>query len=453
MLSMQPSGAVTGHRGRPGRIGFVDRALETLDRSGLRHLQLEKLRAHLPEIAARNPFYRRKWREAGVEAAAIRTFEDFRRLPFTTKQELVSDQQAHPPFGTNLTYPLERYTRLHLTSGTTGRPLRWLDTPESWEWWIRCWTFVYRAAGVGPRDRIFFAFSFGPFIGFWSAFEAGLRLGALCLPGGGQDSVLRLRTMIDHEATVLVCTPSYALHLAQVAHDHGIDTAATSIRLTIHAGEPGASIPSTKRRIEEAWGARCFDHHGLTEVGPVGFECQAQAGSLRINETEFIGEVVNPQSGEPVEEGQGELVLTNLGRWGSPVFRYRTGDLVRVVSRPCACGRNFMRLEGGILGRVDDMLVIRGVNVFPSVIEDIVRRYPEVDEYRIEVYQQAEMRQIRVLLEIDDARHGPETRAGTAAAVAEGIRASFGLRVETRVVPAGTLPRFEHKAKRVVRTA
>jgi phenylacetate-CoA ligase len=448
---MTPSSA-TSTQGLPAQTPFFDRALETLDRRGLEHLQLEKVRAHLPEVAARNVFYRRKWQEAGIDAATIRTLDDFRRLPFTAKQELVADQQTHPPFGTNLTYPLKRYTRFHLTSGTTGRPLRWLDTPESWEWWIRCWLYVYRAAGVGPQDRIFFAFSFGPFIGFWSAFDAGIRLGALCLPGGGQDSILRLRTLIDNEATVLVCTPSYALHLAQVAREHGIDTAATPIRLTIHAGEPGACIPSTKRRIEEAWGARCFDHHGLTEVGPVGFECLAQPGVLRVNEAEFISEVVDPRTGEPAEDGQGELVLTNLGRWGSPVFRYRTGDLVRVGPGGCACGRRFARLEGGILGRVDDMLIIRGVNVFPSVVDNIVRRHPEVDEYRIEVYQQAEMPQIRVLLEIDQAARGREASDRTVAAIAEGIRTSVGLRVETRAVPAGTLPRFEHKARRVVRT-
>lgn len=317
---------------------------------------------------------------------------------------------------------------------------------------MRCWAFVYRAAGVGPEDRVFFAFSFGPFIGFWSAFDAATRLGALSLPGGGQDSILRLRTLVEAGATVLVSTPSYALRLAQVAREQGIDLAASPVRVTIHAGEPGASVPGTKRRIEELWGARCFDHCGMTEVGAVGFECVAQPGGLHLNESEFIVEVIDPQTGEPLQEGQGELVLTNLGRLGSPVFRYRTGDLVRLNLTPCACGRTFARLDGGILGRADDMLVVRGVNVFPSVIEDIVRRHPVVDEFRIEVYRQDEMDQIRVLLEIDEAAHGREARDRTADAVAEGIRASFGLRVETRCVPAGTLPRFELKARRVVRT-
>ncbi|MGH8629814.1 MAG: phenylacetate--CoA ligase family protein, partial [Burkholderiales bacterium] len=268
-------------RAAPAEIPYFERELETLDRQALGRLQMEKLRALLAHVGAHNTFYRRKWHAAGPRnLLAIRSLDEFRRLPFTTKQELVEDQQAHPPFGTILTYPIERYTRFHMTSGTTGRPLRWLDTPESWDWWLRCWTFVYRAAGVGPDDRIFFPFSFGPFIGFWAGFDAATRLGALSLPGGGQDSVLRLKTITEAEATVMVCTPSYALRLAQVAQEQGIDPKATPVRVTIHAGEPGASIPATKRRIEELWGARCFDHSGMTEAGAVGFECAAQPGGL-----------------------------------------------------------------------------------------------------------------------------------------------------------------------------
>ncbi len=433
-------------------VPFFEREMETLDRPGLHRLQIDRLRALLGEVTASNGFYKRKWKEAGVgDIRRIHSLDEFRRLAFTTQQELIQDQHAHAPFGTDLTYPIERYRRFHMTSGTTGWPLRWLDTAESWEWWIRCWTFVFRAAGVGPEDRIFFAFSFGPFIGFWAGFDAATRLGALSLPGGGQDSVLRLRTIIETEATVLVCTPSYALRLAQVAREQGVDPAATPIRVTIHAGEPGANIPGTKRRIEEFWGARCFDHYGLTEVGAVGFECVAQPGGLHLNESEFIVEVVDPETGESVQEGQGELVLTNLGRVGSPVFRYRTGDLVRLNPAPCTCGRTFARLEGGILGRVDDMLIVRGVNIFPSVIEDIVRRRPVVDEFRIEVYKLAEMDEIRVLLEINEALHGSEVRERTLEAVAQDCRTSFGLRMETKAVPAGTLPRFELKAKRLVR--
>ena len=436
----------------PAEVPFFQREVETLAREALRALQLERLRRLLAEVAAANPFYRRKWQAAGVgDAAGLRALADLQRFPFTTKQELLADQDAHPPFGTVLTYPLERYTRFHMTSGTTGRPLRWLDTPESWEWWCRCWGYVYRAAGIGPADRIFFPFSFGPFIGFWAGFDAAVRLGALAIPGGGQDSALRLRTMREVGATALVCTPSYALRLAQVAREQGWDPATLPVRVTIHAGEPGASIPATKARIAQAWGARCVDHYGMTEVGAVGFECDAPGGGLHVNEAEFVAEVLDPRTGAVAEEGEGELVLTNLGRVGSPVIRYRTGDRVRLVPAPCACGRTFARLDGGVLGRVDDMLVIRGINVFPSAIEAVVRRHTEVDEFRIEVYRHHEMDQLRVLLEIDERRHGPDVRDQLVGAVADGLRQALGLRVETRAVPAGSLPRFELKAKRVVR--
>ncbi len=439
-------------RAVPAEVPFFDRALEALDRQALQRLQMERLRPLLAEVAANNTFYRRKWQTAGVGAPPVlRTPDALARLPFTTKQELVDDQQDHPPFGTDLTYPLERYTRFHMTSGTTGRPLRWLDTVESWDWWIRCWTFVYRAAGVGAQDRIFFAFSFGPFIGFWAGFDAAARLGALCLPGGGQDSVLRLKTIVEAEATVLVCTPSYALRLAQVAREQGLDPATMPIRVTIHAGEPGANIPGTKRRLEDVWGARCYDHCGLTEVGAVGFECVAQPGGLHVNESEFIAEVIDPATDEPAPHGEGELILTNLGRNGSPVIRYRTGDLVRLNTAPCACGRTFARLDGGIVGRADDMVIVRGVNVFPSVVEDIVRRHAEIDEFRIEVFRHNEMAEIKLLLEVNEAAHGQAVRDRVVEIVAEDVRRTVGLRIQTEAVPAGTLPRFELKARRLIR--
>jgi phenylacetate-CoA ligase len=405
----------------------------------------------LNEVGRRNPFYRRRWEEHGLELPPrVGELEDLRRLPLTTKRDLVEDQIAHPPFGTVLTYPLERYVRFHQTSGTTGAPIRWLDTPESWEWWIRCWTYVLRAAGVGAADRVLFAFSFGPFVGFWSGFEAAWRLGALAIPGGGQDSVLRLRTLVDSRATVLVCTPSYALHLAGVAREQGLDPAATSIRTTIHAGEPGASVPGTRRRIEEAWGATCFDHYGLTEVGALSFQCRERPDALHVNDAEFVVEVLDPRTGEAAWEGEGELVVTNLGRPCSPVIRYRTGDLVRLVRDRCECGRTFGRLEGGVRGRVDDMLVVRGMNVFPSAIEDVVRRHPLVEEFRIEVFKRGEMDQVRLLLEPVEGL-GDEAAARQAAEVAEDLRRHLGIRVETAAVPPGTLPRFELKAKRLVR--
>src|SRR5262245_30600468 len=392
-------------------------------------------------LVGANPFWTAKWRAAGLTAADdVRGWDDFARLPLTAKPELVADQAEHALFGTNLTYPMERYVRVHQTSGTTGAPLRWLDTQASWDWWARCWGFVLAGAGVRPGDRVFVPFSFGLFVGFWAGFEGARALGALAIPGGGQDSPSRLAAMDALGATVLLCTPSYALHLLQVARERGADPAKLPVRVTVHAGEPGAGIPAVRARIEAGWGARAFDHAGMTEMGAYGYECEAQAG-LHVNESEFIAEVLDPATGAPADEG--ELVLTNLGRLGSPLVRYRTGDRVRRAAGPCACGRTFVRLEGGILGRLDDMLIVRGVNVFPAAIEAIVRRFP-VEEFQIEVFRDGELDEIRILVEVDGGSDG-------ARRVQEALRAGVGIRFEVAPVPAGTLPRFELKARRVVR--
>ena len=420
---------------------MYDRALETLDAERLRAHQCRRLRALIGETLAANPFWTAKWRAAGLASAGdLRDLDDLPRLPLTTKRELVDDQAAHPPFGTNLTYRLERYVRVHQTSGTSGSPLRWLDTQASWEWWARCWKFVLAGAGVGPGDRAFFPFSFGLFVGFWAGFEGARALGALAIPGGGQDSATRLACMESLGATVLVCTPSYALHLLQVAGERGVEASRLPVRVTVHAGEPGAGIPAVRARIEAGWGGRAYDHAGMTEMGAYGYECAAQAG-LHVNESEFIAEVIDPATGAPAAEG--ELVLTNLGRAGSPLVRYRTGDRVRRAPAPCACGRTFTRLEGGILGRLDDMLIVRGVNVFPSAIEAIVRRFP-VEEFQIEVFRNGELDEVRLLVEVDGGISG-------ARRVQEALRAGIGLRLEVAAVAAGTLPRFELKARRVVR--
>ncbi len=415
--------------------------LETASRSLIATHQWTRLQAGLTRILPHNRFYQEKFSAVGVnQPLTLEQLEDLSHFPFTTKRELVADQEAHPLFGRNLTYPVSNYIRLHQTSGTTGRPLKLLDTQESWDWWADCWATVYRAAGVSRDDIVFLAFGFGPFIGFWSAYEGAKRLGALTVPGGGMDSVQRLRALQEIGATVLVCTPSYALHLAEVAQEHGIDMRESSVRVTIHAGEPGASIPATRERIERAWNARTYDHAGMTEMGAYGFSCSQQQG-IHVNEEEFIAEILNPQTGQPVADGQtGELVLTNLGRWGSPAIRYRTGDLVRHSGYSCSCGRTFLALTGGVLGRVDDMLIVRGVNVYPSALADVLHRFPEVSEYRVIVTQAGPMDEIALQVECPAER---------IAHIQEELHIAFNLRIPVEVVEQGSLPRFELKAKRV----
>ena len=399
-----------------------------------RDLHLRKLRAGLAQVFKTNSFWRSRLTE-------VRSWDDFERLPRTTKGELLADQAAQPPYGTNLTYPLDRYVRLHQTSGSSGdRPLRWLDTAESWDWWVRIWSeHVYPAAGIGAGDRIFFAFSFGPFIGFWSAFGGAERLGALAVSGGAMTSEQRVRTLLDLRATVLMSTPTYALRLASVASGLGIDLQSSDIRVTLHAGEPGASIPATRAAIESAYSAACFDHTGMTELGPTGFSCSQRDGIHAI-ESEFIFEVLDSAGTSATE---GELVATNLGRWGMPLVRYRTGDRVRVSREPCSCGSPFLKFVGGIQGRVDDMFTVRGVNLYPSQVEDIVRGHPEVAEFVIEHRRVREMDEVSLLVEL----------AGdvTTVRLEADLRQALGVRLGCRVVPTGTLPRSELKSKRIVR--
>lgn len=399
--------------------------------------QRARLEAMLREVLPANAFYRRK---LGTSVS----LDDWDALPFTTKAELSEDQAEHPPYGTALTYPLDRYVRLHHTSGTTGKPLRILDTADSWRWWAELWLRVYRAAGVTAEDRVYFAFSFGPFIGFWSAFSGAEALGALCVSGGAQTSAERIASILATRSTVLLCTPTYALRLAEVAREEGIDLARSDLRVAIHAGEPGASIPATRDHIESALGVTAYDHTGATEVGGTGFSCVERDG-VHLIEGEFRVEILDG-SGRARDEGEGELVLTNLGRWGSPVIRYRTGDRVRAVRGRCACGRTLVKLAGGILGRVDDMVTVRGVNVFPSAIEGIVRRFEEVAEFRIEIHEERGMDALRCVIE---PREGAAT--ALAARLAEAIHRHLGIRSDVTLVAAGSLPRSEGKARRLVR--
>ncbi|HUG44151.1 MAG TPA: phenylacetate--CoA ligase family protein, partial [Acidobacteriota bacterium] len=350
--------------------------------------QLARLRELLSELAGANRFYSARLHAAGIDGA-LKSLDDFRRaMPFTLKRELVEDQRLHPPYGTNLTYSLDRYTRLCQTSATSGSPLRWLDTPQGWNWMLQCWLRIFAACGVTARDRIFFAFSFAPFLGFWTAFEAAVQMGCLCIPGGGMGSAARLRMIYENQATVLCCTPTYSLRLAEVAESEGVDLRDFAVSKIIVAGEPGGSIPAVRARIETVWpAARVFDHHGLTEIGPVSFPCSQVRDRLHILESEHLPEAIDPRSGQPAGAGaEGELVLTNLGRPGSPLLRYRTGDLIKVLpSQTCACGSREMALQGGVLARTDDMVIVRGVNVYPSAVEEVVRRERQIVEFRAEV--------------------------------------------------------------------
>ena len=431
-------------------------------RAGIAQIQLGQLRRLLAEIAPANPFQAAKLRAANVTTELRDLAEFSARVPFTTKAELAADQLAQPPFGTNLTFPLARYTRFTQTSGTSGAPLRWLDTPESWDWMVTNWVEIFRVAGVTAADRVYFAFSFGPFLGFWLAFDAAQRLGCLCIPGGGLGSAARLRAILDTRATVLCCTPSYAARLAEVAAAEKINLAESHVRKILVAGEPGGSVPATRERLETMWpGARVWDHHGMTEVGPVTYECPARPGVLHVLEHAYFAEVIDTKTGAATTPGAtGELVLTPLGRDGSPLLRYRTGDLVKAPANPaerCVCGRCELAFDGGILGRTDDMVIVRGVNLYPSAIEAVVRRCAGIGEYQVVISETRAMTELRLRIELAASNAGNASSVENAAS-ADGVSVArnlekrleeaFNLRLPVELVPAGTLPRSEMKAQR-----
>jgi phenylacetate-CoA ligase len=394
------------------------------------------------EVGACEGFYRSKFRQSGVDVAAIASLEDFiARVPPTTKDELLADRLDHPPFGTNFTRPVGEYTRFCQTSGTsTGQPMAWLDTPDSWEAMLACWRKVYEAAGLTKgRDRICFAFSFGPFLGFWTAYEAA-STDYLTLPTGGLSSQARLEIMARYETTVLCCTPTYAMRLGElIDQPGGLPRSALHIKKIIVAGEAGGSVPEVRARLEQLWQARVFDHHGMTEVGPVSYESRHLPRCLTIIEEAYFAEVIDPATGGEVAEGEcGELLLTTLDRTACPLLRYRTGDWVK--KRIEGGG---LLLEGGVLSRVDDMVLVRGVNIYPSAIESVARQFPEIVEFMVQQTKVNAMDEIELLVELEPAAPGDVIKR-----LQTRLRDTFSLRIPVTLASPGSLPRHEFKAKR-----
>jgi phenylacetate-CoA ligase len=388
-------------------------------------------------VLDRNPFQRERAEALGVAGAS-----ELADMPPLTKRELVEDQGRHPPFGTNLTYPLEKYTQLWQTSGTTGRPLRVLDTAEDWAWWRRLFAHTLTVAGVGTDDRVGLAFSFGPHVQFWASQEGLQEVGAMAVLLGGMTSAQRLQTLAEIEATAVWCTPTYALRLLEVAVQERLEAALESVRLVLCTGEPGASLPGVRSRIEEGFGARCIDHAGLTEAGPFGYPCPEGHG-LHVLESEFVCEILDEDLRPAGAGARGELVLTPLGRTGYPVLRYRTGDVVVNTDERCPAGHADRWLPGGIVGRTDDMAIIRGMNVYPSAVEEAVRGVGGSGEYRITFYTEPSgMDEIKLEVELEEG--------GGARRLQETMRQQLGLRVRVVPVTPGVLPRPNGKARRVV---
>jgi phenylacetate-CoA ligase len=313
-------------------------------------VQLEKLNHLLKEVWTGNRFYARKWRQASVAPKRLSALADFASFPLTTRDELLAGQTAAPPLGMNLTCLPADLKRFHRSSGTTRAPLLWADSAESWQWVMQCSQRLWQLAGVGPADRVLFLISFGASSGPWIIYEGACRLGCACFPVGPAEPDEQIRWMKEFKPTVLAGKPGVLEPLALAAKTRSVSARDFSVRRLILCGAHDA----TRRvSLERPWGAQCFDRYGLTEAGSVASECTAHPGGLHLLDDEFIAESIDPDSGQPVPDGQlGELVLTNLGRVARPIIRYRTGDLVRLVRyRECACGRRGAILLGGVTRR------------------------------------------------------------------------------------------------------
>lgn len=428
---------------------------ETMPHEDLQRLQLHKLQQLCERAYNTSPFHRRHFEEAGVKPEQVKTLNDIHRLPFMTREAWMEAQMATPMFGDLLATESTNAIRYHLTSGTSGcTPIRVLDSTKDWDWIAEMWCYGLWAFGIRPIDIVYFAFGYGSFIGFWGAHYGCEKLGAMVIPGGAQPSEVRIKQIIEMGVTTVFSTPTYALNLWQKAREMGIDLAKESkVNKIICSGEPAGSIPAVKRQLEEAWGAKCGDTAGMTELGTImTFECSHQPGGTHIIEDHFIEEVLNPRTDEPVGYGElGERVVTSFGRGFIPVIRYRTKDMVmKVPASTCSCGRTFDIYHGGIRGRWDDMKLIRGTNIYPRAVEAIIREHTIIDEFQIYLWRKNELTdEITIKLEMKPGHeeHWPDLQFRLAKDLAY---AHEGLRFNVDRIEHGTLPRFELKAKRLL---
>jgi phenylacetate-CoA ligase len=430
---------------------FWNPKTETLPREELRGLQLAKLRRTVAWAKARSPHYARSL--AGVDPDRLRTWDDLARLPFLTREEWMASQDAVPPYGELPVVGPEAAVRVHTTSGTSGRtPLRALDSRKDWSWAAEMWCYALWGAGVRPHDVGYVAFGYGSFIGFWGLHGGLEKIGALTVPGGAQTTPNRVRQIVDFGATVVASTPTYALRLAQEAQAMGVDLPSGPVHTLILSGEPAGSIPETKALIQRLWGAKAIDTAGMTEISTiVMFEPGNQPGGCHVIEDHFIEEVVDPTTGRELPYGErGERVCTSFGRSTTPLLRYRTADLVvKIPAARAGNGRTFDLYEGGIIGRVDDMKLVRGTNVYPGAIEAIVRGFPGIVEFQVRLEHLDGRDEVILLVECsptlgDDGWTRMEADLGR-----ELAEAHEGLHFLLRRAATDELPRFELKAKRL----
>jgi phenylacetate-CoA ligase len=427
--------------------------LETMSREALLDYQLGLFRKQMTYVYERAPMYKRKFDQAGVQLGDIKTIDDVQRVPFTVKEELRQSQEKYPPFGDFHCICAEEGVRVFQTTGTTGIPVRSLLSKKDWyvNYYEQFMYFMY-GYGITKTDTIFIPFNYGLYLAWWgihSSFEQG---GVLVIPGGGQSSEDRIRNILEWKPTVVCGTPTYILFLGETAKKMCVDLSKTTVRIVITAGEPGAQVPSTKKLIETTWGAKNYDDIGSTEISNFGFECVAQMGT-HIIESMFLAEVIDPVTGKTLGSGQeGELVLTNLCCESMPLIRWRMGDIVKFDVKKCDCGRTFLRLEGGIIGRADDMFQFGGVNIFPSAIENFVRETKGFsNEYQVIAPKMGSGKHLRIRVEPSSSALSKEEMDQAVKAFKNVFKFRIGVTPDVEVMKIGELPRFEGKAKRVIR--
>ena len=428
---------------------MFDREAETMPRARLDALQAERLRATVARVAATVPFYHERFADAGVDAAAITAPADVARLPFTRKGDL----RDNYPFGL-FAVPRERIVRLHASSGTKGKPTVVGYTAADIALWAACCARALACAGVRPGDVVHNAYGYGLFTGGLGLHYGAEALGATVVPASGGNTPRQLLLLQDFAARALCCTPSYALNIAGALAQAGLDRTALALEVGVFGAEPWTA--ELRRRLETSLGIAALDIYGLSEVmGPgVAMECAEGREGLHIWEDHFLPEVVDPASGEPLPDGRfGELVLTTLTKEAMPVIRYRTGDLTALHAEPCACGRTHRRMAR-LVGRTDDMLIVRGVNVFPSEIERVLLAVPELaPHYRVTVDRRQALDTLEVEVEVTDEQRALlddlDRLATLRGAVNTALDQALGISTDVVLHPPDTLPRSEGKALRV----
>jgi phenylacetate-CoA ligase len=426
--------------------------LETLPQEKLQALQLKKFKRIVAWAYDHSPFYKNFYKKVGLEPGDIKRYEDIHTVPKIEKGMMREVQTRNPfPYGDMLAVPLEQVTVFRQTSGTTGTPVYQADTWQDWEWWSECWCYILYAQGYRNTDRIFIPFGYNIFVAFWAGHYAAEKLGAEVVPGGVLDTQARILKMQELKCTAFMATPTYVLGMADTARNKlGIDPAKDlSIKRITCAGEPGASIPTTKKRMEEAWGAKVYDHIGATEIGAWSYECTAQPGGLHVNDAFFLVEIEDVETGEPITEPgkDGKMVITALDRMAKPCIRFDSKDVIRWADYQCSCGRTFRIIDGGVVGRADDITKVKGVLLAPTAIEEVVRSIPELgDEYEVIVSKKGDIDDIVLKVEIRPGKENEEEQI--LFRLKDQLRVKTNLGYVIEVHPYGALTRYEVKAKR-----